>query len=157
MQRSTVSGRVLQERLKMLGPTSADMLILSAEQFLLQQQTMFDLATLEGRAALDEIIEAQKPDLLVLDSVSTLVRTGFENEAESWAPIQPGLMQHRWQGRSVILIQHEGRTSGRPRGTTKHVGADPTNLRYVGPTASFSSAGAGGEACRAAGTVAVPC
>jgi putative DNA primase/helicase len=79
---------------------------------------MFDLATPEGRAALDVIIEAQQPDLIVLDSVSTLVRTGFENEEDSWAPIQPWLMQHRWQGRSVILIQHEGR-SGKPRGTTK--------------------------------------
>jgi putative DNA primase/helicase len=94
------------------------MLILSAEQFLLQQQTMFDLATPEGRAALDVIIEAQQPNLIVLDSVSTLVRTGFENEAESWAPIQPWLMQHRWQGRSIILIHHEGR-SNKPRGTTK--------------------------------------
>jgi putative DNA primase/helicase len=111
-------GRVLQERLQVLGPLTTEMLILSAEQFALQQHTMPDLGTPEGRAALDVIIEAHKPELIVLDSGSTLVRSGFENEAESWAPIQPWMLAHRWQGRSIILIQHEGR-SGKPRGTTK--------------------------------------
>jgi len=79
---------------------------------------MPDLPTDEGRKQLDKIIEAQQPDVVILDSLSTLVRSGIENEAESWAPIQDWLMAHRWKGRAMILLHHEG-VSGRPRGSTK--------------------------------------
>ena len=55
---------------------------------------------------------------MILDSLSTLVRSGVENEAESWAPIQDWLLTHRWQGRTIILVHHEGK-GGKPRGSSK--------------------------------------
>ena len=53
-----------------------------------------------------------------MDSLSTLVRSGVENEAESWGPIQDWLLKHRWEGRTIILIHHEGK-GGKPRGSSK--------------------------------------
>jgi len=46
------------------------------------------------------------------------VRSGVENEAESWGPIQDWLLKHRWEGRTIILIHHEGK-GGKPRGSSK--------------------------------------
>jgi putative DNA primase/helicase len=41
-----------------------------------------------------------------------------ENDAESWAPIQDWVLQHRFRGRTFIIVHHEGR-SKQPRGTSK--------------------------------------
>src|SRR5207247_1434784 len=57
-------------------------------------------------------------DLLILDNISTLCRTGTENEAESWAPVQGWLLRLRREGISVILIGHDGK-GGTQRGTSK--------------------------------------
>jgi putative DNA primase/helicase len=111
-------GKLLQTRLGLLGEHAGDMFVLSREQFHLKQQLMPDLGTEGGRMALDRIIERQDPGLIILDSLSTLVRSGVENEADSWAPVQDWLMQHRWRGRTIVLIHHEGR-SNKPRGTSK--------------------------------------
>jgi putative DNA primase/helicase len=56
--------------------------------------------------------------MVILDSLSTLVRSGVENEAESWQPIQDWLMKHRWQGRTMVLVHHENK-SGKQRGSSK--------------------------------------
>jgi putative DNA primase/helicase len=66
--------------------------------------------------------------VVILDSISTLVRSGIENEAESWAPIQDWLMQHRWDGRAIILIHHEGK-GGKPRGSSKREDVLDTMIR----------------------------
>src|SRR5262245_47302939 len=57
-------------------------------------------------------------DLLILHNISTLCRTGTENEAESWAPVQEWLLRLRREGISVILIGHDGK-GGTQRGTSK--------------------------------------
>jgi putative DNA primase/helicase len=111
-------GRFLQKRLSFLGPLPNDLLILSRDQFHARQKLMPDIGTVEGRRELDQIIEAHDPDLIIFDSISTLVRSGEENDATGWAPIADWLMSHRWKGRSTILVHHEGR-SGKPRGTSK--------------------------------------
>jgi hypothetical protein len=78
-----------------------------------------DLADPKGRAWLDEIIEDNKLDVIVLDSLSTLFRSGMvENDADNWAPIQAWMQGHRMRGRTVILLVHENRT-GQARGTSK--------------------------------------
>jgi len=92
--------------------------VLCRDAFHMFEQIMSDLADAEGRQELDRIIENCGPELIILDSISTLVRSGVENEAESWAPIQDWLLQHRWRGRTVILVHHQGR-SGLSRGTSK--------------------------------------
>ena len=111
-------GELLQKRLELLGKLPRDLLILSREQFNQRRKMMPDLGTVEGRETLDQIIDLKNPDVIILDSLSALVRSGAENEAESWAPVADWMMQHRWRGRSIILVHHEGRGL-KPRGTSK--------------------------------------
>lgn len=47
---------------------------------------MPDLASPEGQAELEPFLTGYK--LLIIDNLSTLCRTGKENEAESWAAMQ---------------------------------------------------------------------
>jgi hypothetical protein len=75
-----------------------------------------DLSTKEGFAAIRPKLDPF--DLIVLDNLSTLARSGRENEAESWAPIQEGLLELRRAGKSVLLIHHTGK-GGQQRGTSK--------------------------------------
>lgn len=79
---------------------------------------MPDLGTPEGRQAIDAVIKRVRPDLAVLDSLSTLVQSGEENSAEDWRPVQDWLMSHRCRGRSMLLVHHSGK-SGDYRGTSK--------------------------------------
>lgn len=75
-----------------------------------------DLATPGGQRAFDYAIG--KAELVILDNISTLVRAGKENEAESWASVQGWLLTHRRAGRTILLIHHAGK-SGEQRGTSK--------------------------------------
>ncbi len=112
-------GAKLQERLDRFERSPPGLFhVLCRDTFLLRRQPMPDLGTKEGREVLNDMIDGCQPDLIIFDSLSTLVRTGVENEAESWAPIQDWMLAHRWKGRTIIMIHHEGR-SGKPRGTSK--------------------------------------
>lgn len=57
-------------------------------------------------------------DLVILDNLSTLVRSGNENEADSWVQIQEWMLQLRKLGKAVLLIHHAGK-NGAQRGTSK--------------------------------------
>lgn len=50
---------------------------------------MPDLAKEEGRKAVDELLD-DETRLIIIDSLSTFIRTGDENAAEAWIPIQNG-------------------------------------------------------------------
>jgi putative DNA primase/helicase len=112
-------GALLQTRLRQLGtPLPAnDFRVLSRAQFELLGEEMLDLGTEEGRDYLDDYIERYHIGLIILDSVSTLVRTGVDNDVESWRAIQDWSLKHRAKGRAVIYLHHQGR-SGNPRGTS---------------------------------------
>jgi putative DNA primase/helicase len=75
-----------------------------------------DLGTKEGQAEIDAAIG--EAELIILDNISTLVRSGKENEAESWLPMQGWMLAHRRAGRSVLLIHHAGK-GGSQRGTSR--------------------------------------
>jgi putative DNA primase/helicase len=75
-----------------------------------------DLGTHEGQAEVDTAIG--DAELLVIDNISTLVRCGKENEAESWLPVQGWALAHRRAGRSVLFIHHAGK-GGLQRGTSR--------------------------------------
>jgi putative DNA primase/helicase len=77
---------------------------------------MPNLMTEEGRAAVEEQLEGV--DLLVIDNISTLARSGKENEADAWEPMQTWLLGLRRRGISVVLVHH-GAKSGNQRGTSK--------------------------------------
>ena len=112
-------GALLQTRFDMFGapPPASAFRILSRAQFERRSQSMLDLGTPEGREKLDDIIEANHIDLIILDSISTLVRSGIDNDVESWRAVQDWSLKHRARGRAVIFLHHQGR-SGNPRGTS---------------------------------------
>lgn len=60
----------------------------------------------------------EESDLIIIDSISTLVRGGRENEAESWIPVQEWALNQRAEGRSVLFIHHSGK-GGAQRGTSR--------------------------------------
>lgn len=77
-----------------------------------------DLGTPKGREEINEIIEAANPKVIFIDNISTFERTGNENEAESWAPIQEWAVQHRKKGRSIVFVHHANK-EGKQRGSHK--------------------------------------
>jgi hypothetical protein len=56
--------------------------------------------------------------LIIIDNISTLVRSGKENEAESWLPVQGWALKQRRAGRCVLFIHHAGK-GGLQRGTSR--------------------------------------
>jgi hypothetical protein len=82
----------------------------------LQELGIPDLSTPEGQAAIEEHLEGI--ELLVLDNLSTLCRSGEENAAESWLPVQEWILRLRRRGLSVLMVHHGGK-SGAQRGTSK--------------------------------------
>ena len=75
-----------------------------------------DLTMEEDQAELEDVI-ADK-ELIILDNISTLCRTGRENEAEGWLPVQEWALRMRAAGKSVLFIHHSGKGGGQ-RGTSK--------------------------------------
>ena len=76
-----------------------------------------DLSTLSGQAALEAVI-TDDIKLIVLDNLSCLCRTGQENRSESWLPVQEWCLKMRSQGKSILLVHHDGKTKEQ-RGTSR--------------------------------------
>ena len=81
----------------------------------MQPRPMPDLSTTAGQNALEPFLTGVK--LLVLDNLSTLCRTGKENESQSWQSMQSWLLDLRRRGMAVLLVHHAGK-SGDQRGTS---------------------------------------
>lgn len=75
-----------------------------------------DLATPEGQRVFDDAIG--DTELTILDNISTLCRSGKENEAEGWQAVQDWTLAHRRAGRSLVFVHHAGK-GGNQRGTSK--------------------------------------
>lgn len=82
----------------------------------LQEAGIRDLSTLEGQADINEYVE--QFDFIVLDNLSTLVRSGRENEGESWLPVQEWALELRRRGKTVLFVHHAGK-AGQQRGTSR--------------------------------------
>ena len=82
----------------------------------LQDGPMPDLSIKEGRDSIEAV--SQDVDLIVVDNLSALFRSGVENEAESWTPAQEWALDLRRKGKSVLFIHHAGK-GGMQRGTSK--------------------------------------
>lgn len=109
----------MQERLKalacgMAAPEHAmqNLAILTPD---MQPRPMPDLATVTGQKAIEPFLIGVK--LLILDNISTLCRTGKENESQSWQSMQSWLLDLRRRGMAVLLVHHAGK-SGDQRGTS---------------------------------------
>ena len=57
-------------------------------------------------------------ELIVIDNLSALSRTGPENEGESWLPIASWALALRREGRAVLFVHHEGK-NGQQRGSSR--------------------------------------
>jgi putative DNA primase/helicase len=120
---------LLQKRLQLLGTATPNLIVVSGDIMLRTRgRSLPDLGQQEGRDFLDKIIEATAAEVVILDSLSTTIQSGIENDAESWAPIQAWMLQHRFRERTIILLHHEGR-SGNARGTTKREDTLDTIMR----------------------------
>src|SRR5262249_19317616 len=95
----------MQERLKMIALKAEKKL--PAPDYLqlitpdLQGSALPNLGTLEGQAIIDQL--SVEVDLIIVDNLSTLVRNGIENEAESWLPIQTWALKKRREGKSLLF------------------------------------------------------
>ena len=139
---------VLQERLAQVveqsgvNPTETGMLRLVLAD--LEPDGIPDLSTEEGQAAFDEVLE--DAEVIILDNVSTICRTGTENDAESWAPVQAWTLAKRREGRTVIFIHHDGK--GRlQRGTSKREDVLDTVIGLRRPEDYRAEEGARFEVC----------
>lgn len=113
-----LSGPALQKRLKLMGPGTDNLTLLTPDLWQVKRKLMPNLADEDARNWLDQQIEGGQQDVVILDSLSTLIRGVEENDAGAWEPIQTWILEHRGHGRSVIFLHHQGR-SRQPRGTSK--------------------------------------
>lgn len=109
---------LMQERLRMItsmnNKSTNDFLqILTPD---LQEDILPDLATKEGRNAIGALIA--DTELIIIDNISCLFRSGSENESESWQEAQEWALGLRKGGTSVLFVHHAGK-SGMQRGTSK--------------------------------------
>ncbi len=110
---------VMQQRLAAVANSAdaeptAPLLILTPD---VQSIGMPDLSTEAGQALIDEHV-TDDIGLIVVDNLSSLARSGRENEAESWQLIQTWALRHRAAGRSVLFVHHAGK-GGAQRGTSR--------------------------------------
>lgn len=83
----------------------------------LQDNGMPDISTPEGQAAYEQYI-TDDIQVIVIDNLTTLARTGRENEGESWLSIQSWALKLRAKGKTVIFIHHSGKNREQ-RGTSR--------------------------------------
>ncbi len=95
----------------------------------------FGLPDLADRAGQDAFEQALgDSEIIILDNLSCLIRSGEENTADSWAPVQEWLVSLRRDGRTTILVHHTGKPQGESgsvsqRGTSKR--EDPLNASII--------------------------
>jgi len=111
-------GVVLQERLAHMAVScelepQAPLRIITPD---LQENGMLDLARADDQQELSNHLH--DVSLIIIDNLSTLVRTGRENDAEGWLPIQAWALAQRAAGRSVLFVHHSGK-GGAQRGTSR--------------------------------------
>lgn len=111
-------GHMLQGRLrKMTQRLPSANLPLRIITPVMQSNPMPDLATDEGTEAIEQHI-TDLTKLIILDNLSTLVRSGVENDAQSWQPFQDWILKMRRDGIAVFMIHHSGKGKLQ-RGTSK--------------------------------------
>lgn len=77
---------------------------------------MPNLSTEEGQMAIKPYTDQAK--LIVIDNLSTLVRSGEENKGDDWLPVQQWALKMRAEGRTVLFIHHAGK-GGAQRGASR--------------------------------------
>ena len=109
--------KVLQERLQVITETWKTPIIKPLNFITpdVQEYGIPDISSIKGQEAIDSLI-TEEIKLIIFDNISTLSRSGVENEAESWLPLQNWTLDLRRRGIAVLFIHH-GNKSGGQRGT----------------------------------------
>jgi putative DNA primase/helicase len=108
----------LQERLQRIAEASGrllpqDLRILASD---LHADGLPDLSDPDGQRLYNEVLGDAK--LIIVDNLSTLCRSGRENEAESWLTVQGWALARRREGRAVLFVHHAGKGGGQ-RGSSR--------------------------------------
>lgn len=109
----------IQERLHIIAqmsdkqPCNTTLQIITPD---LQDRPLPDLSTKAGRQIFEQYITDR--DLIVIDNLSCLFRSGNENDAECWQEAQEWALDLRRRGKSILLVHHTGK-NGTQRGTSK--------------------------------------
>jgi putative DNA primase/helicase len=77
-----------------------------------------DLATVAGQQEVDAVIIRGGYHMVIIDNCSTVIRSGKENEGDSWLPVQSWALSHRRGGRSIVFVHHDNK-NGQQRGTSR--------------------------------------
>jgi len=77
-----------------------------------------DIGDSNGRIEIDELVKTVNPKVVFIDNISTFIRTGHENEGDSWSPVQEWAVQLRKNGVAVVFIHHANK-EGKQRGSHK--------------------------------------
>lgn len=112
-------GPALQERLAAIVTASENAIAapykLMTPDLQPKDRPAFNLAEVDDQEALEPHLS--DIELIIVDNLATLARTGKSNDQESWLPIQEWALRQRAAGRSVLFIHHSGK-SGAQRGTS---------------------------------------
>lgn len=101
------------ERVAGVRPAPENLTFLAAD---LEPNGLPDLGTIDGQVRFEKYLDGY--DLIIIDNLSTLNRSGAENEADSWGVLQQWLIRQRSAGRCVLLVHHAGK-GGTQRGTSR--------------------------------------
>lgn len=77
-----------------------------------------DIGDPNGRLEIDELVNTVNPKVVFIDNISTFIRTGHENEGDSWSPVQEWAVQLRKRGVAVVFVHHANK-EGKQRGSHK--------------------------------------
>jgi putative DNA primase/helicase len=77
-----------------------------------------DLGNEEGQSETNAAIARTGAEVIIVDNCSTLIRSGKENEGDSWLTVQSWGLAHRRAGRSIVFVHHDGK-GGQQRGTSR--------------------------------------
>lgn len=91
-----------------------------------------DLSSEEGQKELDEMIDKVDAKVIFIDNLSTLCRTGRENEGESWLSIQNWAIKQRSKGRAIVFVHHANK-GGEQRGSSRKEDALDNVIRLSRP------------------------
>ena len=104
-----------------------------------QDRGMPDLSNRKDQHSLEPYL--QDVDLIIVDNISTLCRSGRENEAEGWITTQEWALKQRAAGKTVLFIHHAGR-NGNARGTSKREDVLDTVIKLRRPSDYVPESGA---------------
>lgn len=98
-----------------------------------------DLSDKDWLQALEPVVI--DANVVFIDNISTLVRNGNENEADSWNTVQDWVVNLKSAGKTVVFVHHAGK-SGQQRGTSKREDIMDTVINLKKPSDYVQSQGA---------------